>query len=193
MSPLNPFRAVEYFSTVFEKPWRELFAGQLIPVDDMPRSYVPTLFALQVPELMLLLGLCGLAGVLIFIVRSAGNSGAGAGRRAAFLSVALAATLPIVIAVMTRPVVYNVIRHIVSCCRHSPVWATSPHVDLAAECWLGPASSSRLPGGCSDVVDMWACFVSSVDQVTARLGVCSMLRTGAEVVLRVSECRVDVR
>jgi hypothetical protein len=113
VSPLNPFRAVEYFSTVFEKPWRELFAGQLIPVDDMPRSYVPTLFALQMPELMLLLGLCGLAGVLIFIVRSADNSSAGAGRRAAFLSVALAATLPIVIAVMTRPVVYNGIRHIV--------------------------------------------------------------------------------
>ena len=113
VSPLNPFRAVEYFSTVFEKPWRELFAGQLIPVDDMPRSYVPTLFAVQVPELMLLLGLCGLAGVLIFIVRSADNSSAGAGRRAAFLSVALAATLPILIAVMTRPVVYNGIRHIV--------------------------------------------------------------------------------
>jgi hypothetical protein len=79
----------------------------------MPRSYVPTLFAVQVPELMLLLGLCGLAGALIFIVRSADNSSAGAGRRAALLSVALAATLPIVIAVMTRPVVYNGIRHIV--------------------------------------------------------------------------------
>ena len=113
VSPLNPFRAVEYFSTVFEKPWRELFAGQLIPVDEMPRSYVPTLFAVQVPELMLLLGLCGLAGVLFFIVRSADNSSAGVGRRAAFLSVALAATLPILIAVMTRPVVYNGIRHIV--------------------------------------------------------------------------------
>jgi hypothetical protein len=113
VSPLNPFRAVEYFSTVFEKPWRELFAGQLIPVDDMPRSYVPTLFAVQVPELMLLLGLCGLAGALIFIVRSTDNSSAGAGRRAAFLAVALAATLPILIAVTTRPVVYNGIRHIV--------------------------------------------------------------------------------
>ena len=57
VSPLNPFRAVEYFSNVFEKPWRELFDGQLIPVTDMPRSYVPTLFALQLPELMLALGL----------------------------------------------------------------------------------------------------------------------------------------
>jgi Dolichyl-phosphate-mannose-protein mannosyltransferase len=112
-SPLNPFRAVEYFSSVFEKPWRELFAGQLIPVDDMPRSYVPTLFALQVPELMLLLGICGLVGVLIFVAKSNDNSAAGAGRRAAFFAVILAATLPILIAVATRPVVYNGIRHIV--------------------------------------------------------------------------------
>ena len=29
ISPLNPFHAVEYFSNVFEKPWRELFDGQL--------------------------------------------------------------------------------------------------------------------------------------------------------------------
>ena len=118
VSLLNPFRAVEYFSTVFEKPWRELFDGQLIPVDDMPRSYVPTLFAVQVPELMLTLGICGLIGALIFAARGQGKSGenksgADAGRRAALFSVVLAATLPIAIAVATRPVVYNGIRHIV--------------------------------------------------------------------------------
>jgi hypothetical protein len=49
ISPLNPFRAVEYFSNFFEKPWRELFAGQIILVPDMPRSYVPTLVALTLP------------------------------------------------------------------------------------------------------------------------------------------------
>jgi hypothetical protein len=113
LSVLNPFRAVEYFSTVFEKPWRELFDGQLIPVDDMPRSYVPTLFAVQVPELMLVLGLGGLIGALVFVARNDDKTGTDAGTRAAFLSVALAATLPILIAVMTRPVVYNGIRHIV--------------------------------------------------------------------------------
>ena len=64
VSPLNPFRAVEYFSNFFEKPWRELFDGQLIPVIDMPRSYVPTLFAVQLPELMLALGLGGMAGAI---------------------------------------------------------------------------------------------------------------------------------
>ena len=56
-APLNPWRAVAYFSHFFEKPWRELFAGELILVPDMPRSYVPTLFALQLPEIFLALGL----------------------------------------------------------------------------------------------------------------------------------------
>ncbi len=62
VAPLNPFHAVEYFSNFFEKPWRELFDGQLIPVPDMPRSYVPTLAALQLPEILLALGLCGIGG-----------------------------------------------------------------------------------------------------------------------------------
>ena len=47
----------EYFDTFFEKPWRELFAGRLISVTDMPASYLPHLFALKLPEIMLALGL----------------------------------------------------------------------------------------------------------------------------------------
>jgi hypothetical protein len=65
---------------------------------------------------MLLLGLGGLIGALVFALRGGKNgekTGADAGRRAAFFAVALAATLPIAIAVATRPVVYNGIRHIV--------------------------------------------------------------------------------
>src|SRR5208282_3015672 len=69
VSPLNPFRAVEYFSNFFEKPWRELFGGQLIPVIDMPRDYLPTLFALKLPELMLALGICGTVGAIIAAAR----------------------------------------------------------------------------------------------------------------------------
>ena len=49
--PLNPLRALSYFSHFFEKPWSELFGGELILVTDMPRSYVPTLLALQLPEI----------------------------------------------------------------------------------------------------------------------------------------------
>jgi hypothetical protein len=113
LSPLNPFRAVEYFSNFFEKPWRELFDGQLIPVIDMPRSYVPTLFAVQLPELLLALGLCGTAGAIFAIVRNADRSTDGAGRRAALLATLLAVILPIVVTVVTRPAMYNGIRHFV--------------------------------------------------------------------------------
>jgi hypothetical protein len=110
-APLNPFHAVEYFSNFFEKPWRELFEGQLIPVPDMPRSYVPTLFALKLPEILLALGLAGIAGALVAIV-SPSRSGA-AGHRAALLAVVLAATLPVLITVAARPAMYNGIRHFV--------------------------------------------------------------------------------
>ncbi|MGO8923171.1 MAG: ArnT family glycosyltransferase [Xanthobacteraceae bacterium] len=113
VSPLNPFRAVEYFSNFFEKPWRELFDGQLIPVIDMPRSYVPTLFAVQVPELLLALGLCGTAGAIFAIVRNADGSTGGAGRRAALLATVLAVILPVLVTVVTRPAMYNGIRHFV--------------------------------------------------------------------------------
>jgi hypothetical protein len=112
VAPLNPFHAVEYFSNFFEKPWRELFDGQLIPVPDMPRSYVPTLFALQLPELLLTLGLCGTAGALA-VIAGIGNRGETVGRRAGLLAVALAATLPVLITIAARPAMYNGIRHFV--------------------------------------------------------------------------------
>src|SRR3954470_15953284 len=55
--PLNPFRALVYFSPFFESPCRELFEGSLTLVPDMPRRYVPQLFARQLPEITLALGL----------------------------------------------------------------------------------------------------------------------------------------
>ncbi len=114
VSPLNPIRAVEYFSNLFERPWRELFDGQLILIPDMPRSYVPTLVVLTLPELMLALGLCGTVGAIIAAVRGEpGGPGAAANRRAALLAVVLAAVLPVLVTVATRPVMYNGIRHFV--------------------------------------------------------------------------------
>src|SRR5579862_6972076 len=111
VAPLNPFHAVEYFSNFFEKPWRELFDGRLIPVPDMPRSYVPTLVALKLPEVLLALGLCGIAGAIVAVAgRGRGGS---AGHRAALLAVVLAATLPILITIAARPAMYNGIRHFV--------------------------------------------------------------------------------
>lgn len=114
VSPLNPFRAVEYFSNFFERPWRELFDGQLILVPDMPRSYAPTLVVLTLPELMMALGVCGMVGAIFACVRSdPKHSRAIVGNRAALLAVVLAAVLPVLVAVATRPAMYNGIRHFV--------------------------------------------------------------------------------
>jgi hypothetical protein len=107
--PLNPFRAIGYFSHFFEKPWRELFDGQLITPPDMPRSYVPLLFGLTLPELLLLLGCGGAIGALIAAARPATTPV----RRAIFLAVALAALLPVMLTVISRPAMYNGARHFV--------------------------------------------------------------------------------
>jgi hypothetical protein len=78
----------------------------------MPRSYVPTLMALQLPELLLVLGIGGTISAT-FAVAGFGERDRDVGRRAALLAIVLAATLPILITVMARPAMYNGIRHFV--------------------------------------------------------------------------------
>jgi hypothetical protein len=109
VDPLNPFRAVEYFSHFFEQPWDELFGGRLIPVPDMPRSYVPMLLALKLPVIFSVLGFGGVAGALIAALRR----DVAASHRAVLLLLALAAVLPLAITVALRPAMYNGIRHFV--------------------------------------------------------------------------------
>jgi hypothetical protein len=109
IDPLNPFHAVAYFSHFFEQPWHELFAGELITVTEMPRSYVPTLFALQLPEIFLALALAGGAATLVAACRR----DIAANRRAVLLLAWLAAALPIVVTVLAQPAMYNGIRHFV--------------------------------------------------------------------------------
>jgi hypothetical protein len=108
-APLNLFHAIDYFSRFFEEPWQELFGGTLIRVTDMPRSYVPTLLALQLPELFLLLGFGGAAGALV----AAARRDLARNRRAVLTLIALAALLPLVVTVLLRPAMYNGIRHFV--------------------------------------------------------------------------------
>lgn len=108
-TPLNVFRAVGYFSHDFERPWRELFDGQLIPIVSMPRSYVPTLVAVKLPELMLALGISGIVGAIVAAARRDTGS---SGRRAGLLAIVLAATLPVLLTILTRPYIYNGIRHV---------------------------------------------------------------------------------
>lgn len=109
-APLNPFRALHYFSHDFVIPWRDLFDGRLISILHMPRSYVPTLLAVQLPELMLALGICGFAGATIAICRRA--SAIDVRRRAALFTVLLAVSLPILMTIITLPYIFNGIRHL---------------------------------------------------------------------------------
>jgi hypothetical protein len=109
LKPLNPIYAAEYFDTFFEKPWREMYEGRLISVPDMPASYLPHLFLLKLPEIMLALGAVGLIGALI----AAAIRRAPINRRAGLLAVALAAVFPVALALITRPALYNGLRHFV--------------------------------------------------------------------------------
>jgi hypothetical protein len=107
--PDNPFEAATYFSHFFEKPWKEMFDGALVSVPDMPWSYLPTLFALQLPEVLLVLLFAGIVGTFVVLPRA----DVAARRKTILLMLTLAATLPIAIAMVKRPALYNGIRHFV--------------------------------------------------------------------------------
>jgi hypothetical protein len=109
MEPGHPLEAVTYFSHFFEKPWKEMFDGALVSVPDMPWSYLPTLFALQLPEV--LLGLL-IAGVVMSLM-SLSRADVAARRKTILLMLTLAATLPLIVAMVKRPALYNGIRHFI--------------------------------------------------------------------------------
>ena len=109
IEPGNPFQAATYFSHFFEKPWKEMFDGALVSVPDMPWSYLPTLFALQLPEVLLGLSIAAAIATLLALPR-ADVSGR---RKTILLMLTLAATLPIAVAIVKRPALYNGIRHFI--------------------------------------------------------------------------------
>ncbi|MHC2436847.1 glycosyltransferase family 39 protein [Bradyrhizobium sp. USDA 4451] len=109
MEPGHPLEAVTYFSHFFEKPWKEMFDGALVSVPDMPWSYLPTLFALQLPEVLLVL----LTAAVIVTFTSLSRNDVTAKRKSIMLLLTLAATLPLVIAMVKRPALYNGIRHFI--------------------------------------------------------------------------------
>ena len=109
IEPGNPFQAATYFSHFFEKPWKEMFDGALVSVPDMPWSYLPTLFALQLPEVLLGLSIAAAIATLFALPR-ADVSGR---RKTILLMLTLAATLPIAVAIVKRPALYNGIRHFI--------------------------------------------------------------------------------
>ena len=109
MEPGNPLRALTYFSTFFEKPWKEMFDGALVSVPDMPWSYLPTLFALQLPEILLAL----LAGGVAITFMALPRTDVAPRQKTILLMLTMAAMLPLCIAMVKRPALYNGIRHFI--------------------------------------------------------------------------------
>lgn len=109
VSPLNPVRALVYFSHFFEKPWRELFDGTMLWVVDMPRHYVPMLLGLRLPEVFWALGFAGVVGAFA----AATHRDRPLNRRASLIFLAVSVVFPIAFAVATRPAMYNGLRHFV--------------------------------------------------------------------------------
>src|SRR6202521_3240796 len=109
IEPGNPFHALTYFSHFFEKPWKEMFDGALVSVPDMPWSYLPTLFALQLPEVLLALSIAAIVATLLALPRD-DVSGR---RKTILLMLTLAAVLPIAVAIVKRPALYNGISHFI--------------------------------------------------------------------------------
>jgi Dolichyl-phosphate-mannose-protein mannosyltransferase len=135
----NPFQALTYFSHFFEKPWKEMFDGALVSVPDMPWSYLPTLFALQLPEVLLGLSIAGVVGTLVSLPR--GN--VPARRKTILLMLTLAATLPLLIAMVKRPALYNGIRHFIFVI--PPMTALAGTAFAWAMNWLGENRRSWQP------------------------------------------------
>jgi hypothetical protein len=109
IEPGHPFQAATYFSQFFEKPWKEMFDGALVSVPDMPWSYLPTLFVLQLPEVLLALVVAAVIATVLILPRN----DVPARRKTILLTLTLAATLPIAIAIVKRPALYNGIRHFI--------------------------------------------------------------------------------
>ncbi len=106
-APLNPLRAIDFYTHFWEQPWKDLFEGSRILITEMPRSYVPQLSLLKLPEIFVALALAGTAGGSVVVLRG----GVEPWRRASLALLISAAMLPILIAVVTRPALYNGIRH----------------------------------------------------------------------------------
>lgn len=105
----NPLRAIEYFSHFWEKPWKELYDGVPMLIIDMPRTYLPKLCLLKFPEIFIGLSIAGIAGAIVASVRGLVPPV----KRAALMLVVSAAVLPVLLAVITKPVLYNSIRHFI--------------------------------------------------------------------------------
>lgn len=110
ISPLlNPLKALRAVSK-FQWPGLVFFDGRYYPAADLPRSYLPTWFAISLPEFYFIAGLCG----LILIVKYAATFENNAKRWEQISKLGLllvAAFSPILTAVALDATLYDGLRH----------------------------------------------------------------------------------
>lgn len=86
---------------------RMLFRGEFVHSTHLPRSYLPTWFAVTLPEIYFLAGLCGVALCVRALWKRDPTARPGVG----ITCLALAVSLPLAAAMVTRPVLYDAHRH----------------------------------------------------------------------------------
>ncbi|WP_018388984.1 glycosyltransferase family 39 protein [Ancylobacter sp. FA202] len=114
LPPTNLFKAMGAFSH-FSFDLKTLFNGQLLPIDQLPPTYMPEYLLIKLPEVTLL----GLMAALVLAVLAlvnrlrAPHAWIGLSPQHLLLAVplALAILVPVAVAVLTDPPLYNGIRH----------------------------------------------------------------------------------
>jgi hypothetical protein len=105
-APLNPVRALQYYSIFWETIWKELYDGAITSIVEMPGSYVPKLLLLKLPEAFSLLAVAGLAGGIVAALRG----GIDVRRRAILAMLVSAALVPVLLAAAMCAAFYNGVR-----------------------------------------------------------------------------------
>lgn len=104
LDPLNPVHAVPgltQFGFI-----ETLLAGRLYPADQVPPGYLPWYLAIKLPEAVL----AGLLLALAAVARGGGAVGDAAAARG-WLLLGLAVAVPMAVALLMRPALYNGVRH----------------------------------------------------------------------------------
>ena len=103
-APGNLIKALTTFSHVTFSI-QTVLDGQVMAITEVPRSYLPIYLAVRLPELALA-GLAAALGVALLATRQRPWR-----QHLPWLTVILAALLPLALAIATRPALYNGIRH----------------------------------------------------------------------------------
>lgn len=126
---VNPFRALAE-ATHFDSGLKVFYNGEYVPANDLPRSYLPTWFALTLPEFYFVLLLTG----LFFVVRCARRLAITAEYLARFLKIGMvvfAFGFPLAMAIILHSTIYNGLRHFLFVI---PLLAVLAGISFAALC-----------------------------------------------------------